>query len=185
MDEVVIVEYDPRWPVMFQHEAERIGRVLPSDVLLGVEHIGSTAIPGLSAKPVIDILVSVVSPLVIEEVVAGLSTLGYEYQGEREIPGWHFFRKGAVKFRRTHHLHLMEAGHVKGQEALLFRDYLRACPDEAQHYETLKRTLAARFHSDRQAYTDAKSDFIAAALRKAQERRDLLHKALPDPAMNT
>ena len=136
--------------------------------MVTIEHVGSTSIPGLAAKPVIDILVGVTSLAAGEQAVPALEALGYEYRGENGIPGRLYFCKGVVRYRRTHHLHMVETGHEQWRPMLSFRDYLRAHPDEARHYEALKRNLAAQFRDNRQAYTDGKEHFVKAILGKAQ-----------------
>ena len=169
MDEVVITEYDPEWPAQFAEEAERIRQAL-GDTLVAIEHVGSTAIPCLPAKPVIDILVGVTSLAGAELKIPALEALGYECRGENGIPGRLFFRKGLIEFRRTHHLHLVEAGHEQWESLLAFRNHLRSHPEEARQYEDLKRELAAKFYDNRKAYTDGKAGFVNAVLAKARQQ---------------
>lgn len=169
MDEVVIAAYDPAWPEVFAGEAQAIRQAL-GDVLIGVEHVGSTAIPGLAAKPVIDIAVSVASLTAAEAKIPALEALGYDCRGENGIPGRLFFRKGLREFRRTHHLHLVEAGHEQWAAMLAFRDYLRARPGDAQRYEALKRALAEQFRDNRAAYSKGKTEFVQAILEKARQQ---------------
>ena len=168
MDEVVIAAYDPSWPEVFAGEAQAIRQAL-GDALVGVEHVGSTSIPSLASKPVIDIVVSVTSLAAGEAAIPALEALGYDCRGENGIPGRLFFRKGLIEFKRTHHLHLVEARHEQWKSLLLFRDYLRAHPGDARRYEELKRTLAEKFRDNRTAYTKGKSRFIQAVLIKAQQ----------------
>ena len=137
-------------------------------MLVGIEHVGSTAIPGLAAKPVIDIVVSVTSLADDEAKISALSALGYDCRGENGIPGRLFFRKGLVEFKRTHHLHLVEVGHEQWVSMLAFRDYLRSHPGDAQRYESLKRALAEKFRDNRRAYTNGKAEFVHAVLAKAK-----------------
>lgn len=167
MDEVVIAAYDPSWPEIFAGEAWAIQQAL-GDVLVGIEHVGSTSIPGLSAKPIIDIVVSVTSLAEGTAAVPALEMLGYDCRGENGIPGRLFFRKGLIEFKRTHHLHLVEAGHEQWKSMLAFRDYLRSHPGDARRYEELKRTLAEKFRDNRAAYTNGKADFVQAVLEKAR-----------------
>ena len=166
--EVVIAGYDPLWPGLFAEEAGRIQQAM-GDTLVAVEHVGSTAVPGLSAKPIIDILVGVRALGEGEQAAPALAALAYECRGENGIPGRLFFRKGPVQFQRTHHLHMVEVGHAQWASLLSFRDYLRAHPDEARRYEALKQHLAIRFCDDRAAYSAGKADFIKAILEQAQE----------------
>ncbi len=169
MDEVVIDAYDLSWPEIFVGEAQAIRQAL-GDVLVGVEHVGSTAIPGLAAKPVIDIVVSVTSLAAGTAAVPALEALGYDCRGENGIPGRLFFRKGMIEFRRTHHLHLVEAGHEQWKSMLAFRDYLRSHPGDAQRYEALKRALAEQFRDNRAAYSKGKTRFVQAILEKARQQ---------------
>ena len=161
MSEVEIAAYDPSWPEIFAGEAQAIRQAL-GDALAGIEHVGSTSIPGLAAKPIIDILVGVTPPAAAS--IPAFESLGYECQGECGIPGRLFFRKGLVEFKRTHHLHLVEAGHEQWQSMLLFRDYLRSHPGDVRRYEDLKRVLAEKFKDNRRAYTKGKADYIQAIL---------------------
>jgi len=169
MDEVILAEYDPSWPEVFVGEAQAIRQAL-GDVLVGVEHVGSTAIPGLAAKPIIDILVGVTILAEAEAKVPALEALGYDCRGENGIPGRLFFRKGVREFRRTHHLHMVELGHEQWAPMLAFRDYLRSHPEAARQYEDLKRELAAKFYDNRKAYTDGKAGFVNAVLAKARQQ---------------
>lgn len=168
MDEVIIVEYDPRWPILFEQEAAQIWQVLGKDLVVAIEHIGSTAVPGLAAKPIIDLMVGVNSLLIARAAVPLLETIGYVYWRENPHPGRMFFVKGMPPFgvQRTHHLHIVEA-YGEFWQRLLFRDYLRSHPLEAQRYEALKRDLAKRFHSDRESYTNGKSEYIQSVMEKA------------------
>ena len=166
MEQVVLKDYNSQWPEQFEEEAQHL-RQATGKAVVAVEHIGSTAIPGLSAKPIIDILLVVSTLSAGEESVPALEALGYEYRGENGIPGRLFFRKGLVQYRRTHHLHLVEMGHEQRSSLLSFRDYLRTHPDEAGRYDALKRELSVRFREDRSAYSDGKTAFINAMLAKA------------------
>ncbi len=165
MDEVVIVEYNPNWP---QHYAEEAGRIKDAGgpALVAIEHVGSTAIPGLAAKSVLDILVGVTTLDAGWAAVPAFEALGYECRGENGIPGRLFFRKGLVQYKRTHHLHLMETSHEQWGSMLTFRDYLRTHPETARQYEQLKRDLAVRFSDNRAAYTNSKADFVQGIIQK-------------------
>jgi GrpB-like predicted nucleotidyltransferase (UPF0157 family) len=162
MDEVEIVGYDPRWPALFEEEAERLRGALDPASIVGLEHFGSTAIPNLSAKPIIDILIAVPSLADARaSFVERLQTLGYVYWAENPKQDRMFFVKGMPPFGsgRTHHVHVTE---LDGEmwRRLAFRDYLRAHPAEARRYDELKRRLATEHPTDREAYTDAKSAYI-------------------------
>ena len=137
--------------------------------IVGLEHFGSTAIPGTSAKPIIDILIAVRSLAdARRSYVGALEALGYVYWADNPRNDRMFFVKGMPPYgaRRTHHVHVTERDGEMWQR-LAFRDYLRAHPDEARRYESLKRQLAARHATDREAYTDAKTDYVDSVLRKA------------------
>lgn len=157
-----IVPYDPSWPARFERERvaleEAIGRWTPG----GIHHVGSTAVPGLDAKPIIDILVGVESLELAKPSFKPLAQLGYLYAPYR-TEMMHWFCKPHPR-RRTHHLHLVPVNSKRFADELSFRDFLRASPGAAKNYATLKRSLAARFRDDRDAYTEAKGDFIRASL---------------------
>jgi GrpB-like predicted nucleotidyltransferase (UPF0157 family) len=169
MDEVEIVDYDPRWPLLFNEEARRLRAVLDPSLIVGLEHFGSTAIPGLSAKPVIDILIAVHSlDAARGAFVEALRELDYVYWADNPKKDRMFFVKGMPPFgsKRSHHVHVTEPQGEMWQR-LAFRDYLRAHPEEAETYGRLKRRLAAEHQTDREAYTDAKSAYVESVMRKA------------------
>ena len=169
MDEIEIVDYDPRWPTMFAEEAALVSQALDPDLLIGVEHFGSTAIPGMAAKPIIDILIAVRSLAEARAtVVEPLQRLDYVFWADNPKTDRMFFVKGMPPYgaRRTHHVHITEPTGEMWLR-LTFRDYLRTRPDEAQRYERLKRDLAVVHHADREAYTDAKAAFVKEILTKA------------------
>jgi len=161
---VVIVPYDPRWPAMFANERERI-LTATGGVVLAVEHVGSTAVPGLAAKPIIDILAGVRHLDDAAETFQPLLALGYAYvpEYETEIPDRRYFHKGPPA-ARSHHLHMAEFGGGFWRRHLAFRDALRSDPVLAARYAALKRDLAARFGRDRRGYTEAKTEFIESVL---------------------
>jgi GrpB-like predicted nucleotidyltransferase (UPF0157 family) len=159
---VTIVPYDSRWPGEFEIERERIALALRA-LALRIEHNGSTAVPGLAAKPVIDIQISVAALHPIEAYAGGLAPLGYVHVPHGDDAFCPFFHRPA-KWPHTHHVHLVQAGGDEERRTLAFRDYLRDHAEVARDYETLKRTLADRFGGDelasREAYAGAKSVFI-------------------------
>lgn len=173
-DRVEIVDYDPTWPAMFSAEAERLRTVLAGEDIDAIEHFGSTAVPGLAAKPVIDILLTVPSLAEARKTFPDrLATLDYVFWRDDPRPGRLYFVKGMPPFgeKRTHHLHVCERpGKLWSQ--LRFRDHLRAHPEDAERYAALKRDLAARYADDREAYTEAKGDFIGAIMARIGARRD-------------
>ena len=154
-DTIHIVEYNPNWPALYEQERVLVAAAL-GEIATEVHHVGSTAVPGLSAKPIIDIMVAVTSLTLPEDYDSKLAPLGYEYHDSEEA-GRLFFRKGTP---RTHHVHIVESGSWTLRRHLLFRDYLRAHPQTMQQYVRLKQELAIRFESDRKAYTEAKTEFV-------------------------
>lgn len=155
--EVVLVPHDPAWARAYAEEAERIRGAL-GRLALEVQHCGSTAIPGLRAKPILDVVVGVERLALRRECVGPLRGIGYEYLGEDVVPDAHFFGKGVP---RTHHLHLVDRRGPRWWDKLLFRDRLLGDCDTARGYECLKLALADRFPRDRASYTKAKAGFIA------------------------
>ena len=167
---VVVGPYDPRWPKFFEEERVRIERAIGPWVE-EIEHVGSTAVPGLAAKPVIDVMVGVGSLEDSPAIVGRLEAIGYEYvpEFERQMPSRRYFRK-LREGRRTHQIHLVERSNLEWWDRhVLFRDHLRAHPDIANEYARLKYELARRFRDDREAYTRAKTEFISEVVRSAEE----------------
>ena len=162
---MLLSPYDTTWPLEFAVEADRIARACRG-LALRLEHIGSTSIPGLSAKPVIDVLAGRPGNVSGESYVAVFRQLGYEHKGAYGVPGRNYFRRGTP---RTHHVHLVSWTSAVWEDHLLFRDYLRSHPETAREYETLKRELAALYIQDKERYTDAKGPFIRSIVRRARE----------------
>lgn len=163
--EVRLVAWDPTWPAMFAAEAARLTTALAARGLrIRLEHTGSTAVPGLPAKPVLDILGGYPDEAPLAPYVAALESAGYVHRGEQGIPGRHFFRRGDP---RAWHLHLTVEGSAFWRDHLRFRDALRAGAALRDAYGALKRQLAARHPRDREAYTDGKGPFVAAVLAGA------------------
>ena len=172
-EEVAVVPYDPRWPGLFETERNHLRACLPEELIGRIEHFGSTAVPGLAAKPIVDILVEVAD---LEEtkrrIVPILEGQGYDYfwrptWGDDEPPFYAWFIKRDSKGIRAYHIHMVEA-HFEHWDRLLFRDYLIGHPDVAREYEALKLRLAGIHGGDRVAYTKAKTDFILDVTRKAK-----------------
>jgi GrpB-like predicted nucleotidyltransferase (UPF0157 family) len=169
MDDVEIVPYDPVWETLFAVEAQQLRAALDPRQVLGIEHFGSTAVPGLASKPIIDILIAVTSLAQAKvTMVEAITALGYVYWAENPKTDRMFFVKGMPPYgeRRTHHVHITEPDGEMWRHRLPFRDYLRANPDEARRYEVLKRDLAARYSTDRERYTDAKTEYVETVYRK-------------------
>ncbi|MGW8724773.1 GrpB family protein [Streptomyces sp. NPDC055808] len=164
---VHIVEYDPQWPLVFAGLADTVRRGLGS-LILRVEHVGSTAVPGLSAKPVIDIDVVIPTRASMPEAVEALRELGYAHEGDMGIPGREAF--AAPAGTPVHHLYVCAADSPELARHLAFRDFLRTHADSARRYDELKRDLAARYRHDRAAYSTGKTAFVEGVL--AQTRAD-------------
>lgn len=162
---VRIVSYDPTWPERFECERAALAGAIGEWVDGGIHHVGSTAVPGLEAKPVIDILAGVMSLEGSRACFDRLSELGYLYAPYRSEE-MHWFCKPSSS-RRTHHLHLVPTGSRRFRDELAFRDYLRAHAGAAAEYGALKRRLAGEFEHDREGYTEAKGEFIRAIVQRA------------------
>ena len=170
--QIVVADYDPAWSAKFEHERAALATLLGA-LVLSIEHFGSTAVPGLAAKPIIDLLVSVRS---LDEArsccIEPLRAAGYTYVTEYEsfLPGELFFRKG-VPGPWTHHVHMMEPSNPRGQDWLLFRDFLRAHPETARDYADRKRALAVEFGDDIAGYRNGKHAFVTSVTAKARAAR--------------
>ena len=162
---VEIVDYDPIWPRVFAYEAEAILEVCRTWIT-AVHHIGSTSVPGLAAKPVLDIVPVAATPVMCAGSITGMTELGYRQWGENGIPGRFYFDK-IVDGRTVVHAHMFPSDHPDVRNHLRFRDYLKTHPDAARDYEALKRELASKQRGDRQAYTEAKAVFIDGILAVA------------------
>jgi GrpB-like predicted nucleotidyltransferase (UPF0157 family) len=160
---VRLVEHDARWATLFVAEQRRI-REHSGELPLALEHIGSTSIPGMCAKPVLDILAGRPPGTSIDGYVVALERAGYVHRGERGVPGRQFFRRGEP---RAYHVHLVEEGGALWREYRAFRDYLRGHPEPAREFADVKRQLAARFARDRESYINAKSPYVLEILRRA------------------
>jgi len=163
-DPITVVPYDAAWPARFRIESQLI-QIALNDLNPQIEHIGSTSVAGLAAKPIIDMLVGVRSLAEFERHYDRLSIYGYEYipDYERVLPDRRFFKR-VVRGVRTHHVHVVEINGLYWKRYLKFRDSLRADAWLARRYAELKRRLAARFRFDRDAYTNGKTGFVEAVL---------------------
>lgn len=160
---VRVVPYDPRWPELFAAESARLRSAFAAaGVPVAFHHVGSTSIPGLAAKPILDILgVYPGDAPGIDRYVAILERMGYAHRGEQGIPGREFFRRGNP---RAYHLHLARDGSTPAREHLVFRDRLRAEPALRDEYARLKGELASRFPADRESYIEGKGPFVRRVL---------------------
>ena len=164
-EHVQVLPYDPRWPARFESERRLLQRAIGEFVIGGIHHVGSTAVPDLDAKPVIDILAGI-SDLESARTYIGLvAPLGYLYAPYRAAEMYWFCKPHPS--RRTHHLHLVPVTSARYLDELRFRDYLRSHRQARAEYACLKHSLAERFGWDRDAYTQAKTAFVADILRRA------------------
>ena len=161
-DPIEVVPHDPAWYQMGLEARRQVLEVISPITPALVEHIGSTSVPGLAAKPVIDLLVSVMDFPLSDAALEGLAKLGFEYRGEAGIPGRQFFRTNP----RTRHLHVFGLGHPGFERHMGFRSFLRAHPEHAKRYGAVKLDLAARFRHDREAYTNGKDAIIQDILER-------------------
>jgi GrpB-like predicted nucleotidyltransferase (UPF0157 family) len=157
--------YDPEWPVFFGSEKLRIEQAI-GQFVLAVEHVGSTSVVGMCAKPIVDIAIALKDYDDGFQCVEPLTALGYVYRGEHGIPGRHYFRTDDELVKV--HIHMMAISHPSWRDQRAFRDFLRRHPDAARDYAALKRELMATCGADRGKYTDEKSEFIEGILRRAE-----------------
>jgi GrpB-like predicted nucleotidyltransferase (UPF0157 family) len=175
-EEVVIVPYDPLWPEIYSNEKEHLLSSLPDGIIRRIEHFGSTAIPGLAAKPIVDMLVEVMDLAEVRNrIVPILLSKGYEYlwrptHGDDGPPfyAW-FIKRDPATNVRTHHIHMVECSFNDHWDRLYFRDYLIENPDIARQYEKLKIRLSAASATDRVTYTRGKTEFIARVTKQAKQ----------------
>jgi GrpB-like predicted nucleotidyltransferase (UPF0157 family) len=169
LDEIHVVDYDSRWPAVYEVEAALVRDAL-GEMIRRMEHIGGTAVPGLDAKPIIDIQIGVESVDEAQQLaVAPLEAMGYSYWPDKSNREHLILVRGLPpNGPRTHHIHIVSI-ESPDWECVLFRDYLRTYPDEAARYTTLKRDLAQHFREDREAYTAGKAAFVQRVTALAEE----------------
>ena len=174
-DEIAISAYDPGWPESFRREKEHLETCLPTDLVRRIEHFGSTAVPGLAAKPIVDMLVEVTDLQATRERIAPvLEAQGYDYfwrptHGDAGplFYAW-FIKREPETGARTHHIHMVERHFTEHWGRLLFRDFLIQHPEAAREYEDLKVRLASISPTDRVAFTQAKTEFIVRVMEEAR-----------------
>jgi GrpB-like predicted nucleotidyltransferase (UPF0157 family) len=177
-ENVSVVPYDPQWTVMFQKEKMHLLSCLPKTLIKRIEHFGSTAVPGLAAKPIVDMLVEVSSLDKTREIIPPiLEAQGYDYfwrptWGDDTPPFYAWFIKRNSQGHRTHHIHMVEA-HFEHWGRLLFKDYLIDHPQVAREYAVLKQRLSDVYKNDRVEYTKAKTDFIERITKIAEDQYSL------------
>jgi GrpB-like predicted nucleotidyltransferase (UPF0157 family) len=164
---IVVVDYDPRWPQLFEEESRRVAAAL-GDAVAAIEHIGSTAVPGLAAKPIVDILAGLRTLELRPGAIEVMEELGYEFLGEHGLAGRLFFRKGRP---RSHHVHAVLVGSDLWERHLAFRDYLRANSTEAEAYAEFKLKLVRDVGGDRDGYVDGKEVYAAGLEERARSWR--------------
>ncbi len=163
---IIIVDYDPNWPTLFHELRDRVAAVL-GDLVVVIEHVGSTSIPGCPAKPIIDMDVVISSITDLPQAIARLATLRYVHEGDLGIPDREAF--AAPLDAPPLHLYICSSQSEEYHRHLLFRGYLRAHPEEVRAYSTLKQRLAHQFRHDRDAYSKGKNEFVAMILQRAAQ----------------
>jgi GrpB-like predicted nucleotidyltransferase (UPF0157 family) len=158
-----VVPYHPEWPEEFSRLRDRIWPVV-SDIAIGLEHVGSTAVPGLAAKPVIDMDIIVSSRDVLPAIVTRLAGLGYEHRGDLGIADRDAFRAPADQ--PSHHLYACSPDSASLRNHIVLRDHLRSHPEDAAAYARLKIELADRFSDDRERYVEGKTKFVLSILAR-------------------
>ncbi len=171
-ERIEVVDYDPTWPTLFETESARLAAYFPLGSIRRIEHVGSTAVPGLAAKPIIDILVGVDDfGFVVDSVAPAMEQAGYDYFFRPELgddgPRYPWFIGRNAAGARVSHIHVALIHDVPQWDRVVFRDYLRHHADAALEYVKLKRDLAARYADDREAYTLAKTAFVTDAVAHA------------------
>jgi GrpB-like predicted nucleotidyltransferase (UPF0157 family) len=172
-DAIELAPYDPLWPTLAR-EIQKLQTVLPTRYVLDIQHVGSTAIPGLLAKPIIDIQIAVDSLSAIKpQAISQLKALGYAFWDENPDPTRLFFVKGMPPYgkKREAHIHIVEPNSKHWQDKLQFRDYLLEHPDIPHDYAQLKQALAEHYPYDREQYTQSKTAFIEDILRQARRHK--------------
>jgi GrpB-like predicted nucleotidyltransferase (UPF0157 family) len=165
---IIIVPYDPAWPGLYEEE-KRLVLEAVGDKIISLDHIGSTSVPHLSAKPVIDIIAGVVDKMTADKIIEAMLPQRYTHISPSDNPDWFYCICRAGKGVRFH-LHLVRYGSQFHQKHILFRDWLRTHPDDARKYYELKLDLAKKYRHDTIAYADAKTDFINCIVEKAKKK---------------
>ncbi len=162
--ELRVSPYQEEWKNLFETEKRDIEKAI-GDYIKDIQHVGSTSIPGMSAKPILDIAIAVKDFEEARICIKPLCDMGYTFRGENGIPRRHYFIKGEPC---THHIHMLEKDNEEWEKLILFRDYLRSNQNIAEEYKELKRNLLQRLRGDRKAYQAAKADFVEAVIRKSR-----------------
>jgi GrpB-like predicted nucleotidyltransferase (UPF0157 family) len=165
---VRISSYNSEWKKIYKKEKELLLSVL-GDQILNIQHIGSTSVPGVKSKPIIDIVVVVKKIKDAENLIESVEKLGYEYKHEAGVRGRHFFVKGSEK-NRTHYIHMVKLGGKQWKNLTNFREYLLEDRKNVKEYNKLKESLAKKYKDDRDTYTKKKSIFISRAIKKFEKK---------------
>lgn len=164
---LTVVDYNPQWPLLFEQESQQLRPVL-GNTLVRIHHIGSTSVPGLMAKPVIDILLEVTSLAALDRKNSAMVDLGYTARGENGITNRRYFTKGG--HQRSHQIHAFVCGDRQIIKHLLFRDYLITHPGVAEQYARIKQTALLLAGNDAQRYSAFKASFIEEHLCQALDK---------------
>lgn len=164
---IVVCDYDPGWPQRYAALRQPVADVL-GDLAVGIEHVGSTSVPGLAAKPTIDIVIRLRAARDLPAAIRRLARLGYVHEGDFGVIGREAFATPAGYGPHDHHLYVCAPDWGGYDDQVVFRDYLRAHADVAAAYAQLKRSLAIEHRNDRQAYTAGKAGFVSAVLKQAR-----------------
>jgi GrpB-like predicted nucleotidyltransferase (UPF0157 family) len=164
---VRLAPYSSRWSELYELEEQSLREAIGAYVL-DIQHVGSTAIPGMVAKPILDVVVAIDSFEAAAVCIEPMERLGYEYRGENGIPRRHYFTKGEP---RTHHVHMLEQDNPEWRRMIVFRDALRSDPSLAEEYAMLKKELAKKHSSNRVAYTDGKAAFVERVVALASNEK--------------
>jgi GrpB-like predicted nucleotidyltransferase (UPF0157 family) len=162
---VRVVDHDPSWSALFAKEREILYRAL-SGIADDIQHVGSTAVAGLPAKPILDIAIAVRTLDLVPNIVESLTGIGYTYRGDASDAGGHLFVKEPEPDIRTVHVHVVEHGGIQWKNYLLFREILREDSDVRKRYADIKQNLARQFPDDRKSYASAKDEFVQGVLRE-------------------
>ena len=163
---VKVVPHNPQWKKAFDTESQQIAAIIAKNLVF-IHHIGSTAIPKIYAKPIIDFLVEVHNINLVDRQTSEMEKLGYEAMGEFGLVGRRYFRKESSLGIRTHHVHIYETNSPEILRHLAFRDYMNAHPQDAEQYSQLKQKLAQQYPNDIESYMDGKDKFVKEMERKA------------------
>jgi GrpB-like predicted nucleotidyltransferase (UPF0157 family) len=166
---VIITPYDPDWPRVYEEES-RLIRATVGTLIHSLEHCGSTSVPGLAAKPIIDIIAGVDGRETAEECRKRLTAICYDNASPGDNPDW-YYCLGKGPHSPGFHLHLVKEGSTHHLKHIIFRDWLRTHPEDTRAYQELKLNLAERYRNDRVAYTDSKTEFIDKTVEKAMSSR--------------